>query len=140
MFEAMVRGEWLRDAAGAEDIERATRDEFPRDFNRLVAELEQGGHVTGGTLSLLKTQWWARLCSLTHTGLHQIRARLTPAGIGYKYTDAEVIDALRWANTVMLGTVAAFAEITSNPSLMKEVQDWVSSNPGWERNPQSGTE
>ena len=40
-FEAYVRGMWLMHAATDDDIDRAGRDQFPNDFNRIVAEIDE---------------------------------------------------------------------------------------------------
>ena len=90
LFEAYGRGMWLMYAATDDDIDRAGRDRFPNDFNRIVAEIDEKIPLSS-PFSALKNESWKKLCSFTHTGFQQIGARLTPQGIGYAYKESEIL-------------------------------------------------
>lgn len=129
-FEAYVRGEWLMHAATDADIERAGRDEFPNDFfGRIVRDLEQPGLLKkargGPALSNIKGEPWQRLCSLTHTGFHQIGARITPEGIGCEFPESEITDALGISDLVALMSMGAFAGLAKKPDLEEHIRDLV---------------
>ena len=119
LFEAYVRGMWLMHAATKDDLDRAGRDKFPNDFNRLVNELDEK-FPSLRPFSAVKKQSWKRLCSFTHTGYQQIGARLTPQGLGYDYQDSEILQALEWADMFRLLAVGAFATLTANEPLARE--------------------
>ena len=106
-------------AATNEDIDRAGRDQFPR-CSDIVTGLEKSHHFSSRPFSAMKNQMWRRLCSLTHTGSHQILARLTPKGLGYNYQDSEILEALHWADMLPLLVVVAFADLTANEPLARE--------------------
>jgi hypothetical protein len=119
-FEAQVRGMWLMQAATEDDVDRAGRDQFPRDFfGQIVADLEKPGRLKQRTFSFLKGEAWSHLCSLTHTGYQQIGARLTSAGLGYNYTDAEILGALGSADALGLAALVSFARLTNDEALEK---------------------
>ena len=117
LFESYLRGMWLMHAATDAELDAAGRDEFPRDINRLTRALEAAGasHFTD-----LKEQWWERLCSLTHTGYQQIRARLTSEGLGFDYDNDEIVQALGWADGIGILAVVAFAGMAEDESLALE--------------------
>ena len=119
LFEAYVRGMWLMHAATNDDIDRAGRDQFPNDFNRIVAELDEK-FPSSRPFSAVKNQTWKRLCSFTHTGYQQIGARFTPKGLGYAYQESEILYALHWADMLTLLVVVAFANLTENELLARE--------------------
>ena len=123
LFEAFVRGLWLLHAASDDEVDRAGRDQFQRDFGKMIAELEKPGRLPVGMLSGLKGRTWSRLCSFTHTGYQQIGARLTTEGLGYDYQDSEILEALRWADMIALWSVAAFANLADNQPLVRAVLD-----------------
>lgn len=116
LLEAYVRGLWLRLAATDDQVDDAGQDRFPNDFGRLIADVEGTGTVPAGGLGVLKANW-KRLCSLTHTGYQQLGARLTSEGLGYDYTDSEIVEALVWADWIALMAVVAFATVAENEHL-----------------------
>ena len=122
LFEAYVRGMWLMHAATKDDIDRAGRDQFPNDFNRIVAEIDEK-FPSLRSFTAVKNQSWSRWCSFTHTGYQQIGARLTPQGLGYGYQDSEILQALEWADMLRLLAVGAFATLNENEPLAREVLD-----------------
>ena len=120
MYEAYIRGMWLRYVATDEDIDRAGRDKFPPNFD-IVTALEQSPHFPSKPFSDVKDQSWKRLCSYTHTGYQQIGARLTPQGLGCNYQCSEILEALRWADMIALAAVASVAIEAKNDPLAQEV-------------------
>ena len=128
MYESYVRGMWLMYAATDEDIDRAGRDQFPRNSD-IVTALEKSPHFSSQPFSDLKNQSWKRLCSYTHTGYQQMGARLTPQGLGYDYQDSEIRAALLGADTIALAVVWAFAIVTENEPLAREVLRQIKSVP-----------
>jgi hypothetical protein len=125
MLEAFVRGMWLAYAATDAEVDRAGEDHFPNNVDKLIGDLKKAEQVPHEELAVLKSQWWKRLCSYTHTGYQQIGARLTMGGIGYDYSDAEMVEPLMWADWVALLITSAFAKVAENRSLDQALNDLV---------------
>lgn len=124
LLEAYVRGLWLMHGASDDDVDNAGKDMFPRDFQKLLSDLEVSGYLAADGVAGLKAEWWKRLCSFTHTGYQQIGARLTPDGLGYGYTLIEVDQALQWADAIALLVVVSFASVMRNDAVAVEVWDY----------------
>jgi hypothetical protein len=125
LFEAYVRGLWLLHSATPDDVDRAGNDKFPRDFDKMIADLDASGQFA---FSQLKVEWWSRMCSFTHTGYQQIGARLTPEGLGDGYERSEIDSALQWADAMTLMCVVAFANVVNNQPLASEVWEYFRSH------------
>jgi hypothetical protein len=124
LFEAYVRGLWLKLAASDKQVDDAGRDQFP-EFGLMIGGIEATGQVPQGGLSAIKAGSWKRLCSLTHTGYQQIRARLTPEGLGYAYTDGEIMEALIWADWIVLHAVVAFGNTAGDESVARAAAERI---------------
>ncbi len=117
MLDAYVRGLWLIYAATDDDVDNAWRDVIPNDINRLLGDLAKAEQSPHKELAVLKSQWWKRLCSFTHTGYHQIAMRLTAEGLGYDYSDEEIVKALAWADLLVTWILNGFARVAENEAL-----------------------
>jgi hypothetical protein len=126
LFEAYVRGLWLRFAATDHQVDDAEHDRFPNDFGQLVSAVESTGHVPPGFLAGLKTTLRSWLCR-PHTGYQQTGAPLTIDGLGYGNTDDEIVEALNWADGIALMTVVAFAQMAKDESLRRDAEQRLKS-------------
>jgi hypothetical protein len=123
LFESWIRGVWLKRAATDAQLDAAGRDVFP-SFAKIVEDIEKKEAFGGGPiLSGIKQRTWSRLCSYTHTGYQQIGARLTSEGPAYGYTDAEILDALRWAESIGLMVAMLLAGLADNNEVLSELAE-----------------
>ena len=102
MFEAIVRGVWLRYSATDNQVDRAAEGEFPPPDK--MARISPGAKNRNDAppLKELKDIWWAQMCGYTHGGTEQILARLDSSGIRANCRCNEVIAALRWSDMIQL--------------------------------------
>jgi hypothetical protein len=127
LFEAYLRGMWLLHAATDAEVDAAGRDDFPRNINKILDGVTQTGvpHLAG-----IKSIWWDRLCSLTHTGFRQIGARLTSTGLAQNYREEEIAQALGWADGIGLQTVAALSLLAGDEARARLAQERMRSIAG----------
>jgi hypothetical protein len=115
-FEAYVRGIWLAQCAGDNEVDRAGHDDFPV-INSMIASLEKPGLLDSALLSTLKRDAWKPLNSLTHTGYQQIGPRLNKDGIGSYFDDDQIRVALNWAEALTILCAVAFAGLAKDDEL-----------------------
>ena len=95
IFETFVRAVWLKDCATEEDLAAFERDERGRNFDLILAKIEELDAFKSGTLSDLKKQAWSAMNSYTHGGIHQVARRVKGNAIDPNYEDGEIIEVLR---------------------------------------------
>lgn len=95
IFETFVRAVWLKDCATDEELAAFERDERGRNFDLLLARIEELDDFKSGTLSDLKKQAWSAMNSYTHGGIHQVARRVKGNAIDPNYEDGEIIEVLR---------------------------------------------
>ena len=119
LFEAVVRGVWLRYTATEHDVEKAAKGRFPK-LERMTSESpESTSQGDPPPLQVLKDRWWKRLCGYAHGGPEQILARLDHTGVRATYLDEEVLAALRWSDMVQLFAGIQMAEAAENAALVQ---------------------
>ena len=119
-FEAYVRGAWLGTVATEADVERADRDKFP-SFEVMVNALEDGDALPKNSVTKVKNDSWKVLNSLTHTGEAQRNNRLTVEGLGHRYSDQQIHQALHSANSIAYFVTLEFARLGENVELRDSV-------------------
>jgi hypothetical protein len=95
IFETFVRAVWLKDCASDEELAAFERDERGRNFDLILAKIEELDAFKSGTLSDLKKQAWSAMNSYTHGGIHQVARRVKGNAIDPNYLDGEIIEVLR---------------------------------------------
>ena len=75
MFEAVVRGVWLRYSATEKEITKAVQGKFPCFGTMTKNSPPSKDRNDDPPLKSLKDRWWKRLCDYTHPGSEQILAR-----------------------------------------------------------------
>ncbi len=118
LFEAVVRGVWLRYAATEDEVDKAARGRFPRLERMTTESPESTNQDDPPPLQILKDRWWKRLCGYTHGGPEQILARLDHTGIRATYLDDEILAALRWSDMVQLFAGIQMADAAGNTPLV----------------------
>ena len=114
MFEAIIRGVWLKYHATDEEVDKAATGKFPTSSK-----------MAGNSppLEALKENWWNRLCDYTHGGSEQILARLDNTGLSADYRSDEVVLALHWSNHIQLYSGVEMALAACDESLAKAFLD-----------------
>ena len=121
MFEAIVRGVWLRYSATDKEIDKAAAGRFPLLEEMARNSLRLNDKTNTPPLKDIKEMWWKRFCDYTHGGLEQIRARLDNSGLRANYDSANVMTALRWSDMAHLYSGVEVAVAASNESLAREL-------------------
>ena len=120
MFEAIVRGVWLRYSATNKEVDKAAAGRFPDTEEMASNSLQLNDKKNTPPLKDIKDIWWNRFCGYTHGGLEQIRARLDNTGLQANYCSAEVMAALRWSDMAQLYSGVEVAVAACNESLARE--------------------
>lgn len=120
MFEAIVRGVWIRYSATDKEVEKATDGKFPHTEIMVNNSPRWEDQNSTPPLNEIKEIWWKRFCDYTHGGSGQIRARLSNSGLQANYNNADVIAALRWSDMTQLYSGVEIADAACNVSLAKE--------------------
>lgn len=68
LFEAYLRGLWLKHCASEEKAYSIFRGEEPPKTNIMISEIESTKGFRCETLSLVKKENWKAMCDFTHTG------------------------------------------------------------------------
>ena len=117
IFEAYVRGVWLKWCATDKEVERFKSGKLDKEFGELVQEIEKLDGFDEGVLSDIKIKTWKTLNSFTHSGYAQVVRRNTESTIEPNYTDAEKIELLNFAMSIGLFTGMAIAYISGRNEL-----------------------
>lgn len=123
MFEAVIRGVWLRYTATNIQLDQAARGKFP-NANRMVGGSSRPSDQSGPPpLSALKDIWWRQFCGYTHGGTEQIFARLSSSGLRVDYQRDDVIGALRWSDQIQLYSGVEMMDAVGDVALAREFFD-----------------
>ena len=120
MFEAIVRGVWLRYSATNKEVDKTAAGRFLTLEEMARNSLRLNDKKDTPPLKDIKEIWWNRLCGYTHGGLEQIRSRLDNTGLQANYCSAEAMAALRWSDMAQLYSGVEVADAACNESLARE--------------------
>ena len=109
LFEAFVRGVWLRHCATDEQIDLYVGDRLNLKFWQLLEVVEQVDGFRDGVLSGLKQNAWRAMNSYTHGGIQQAGRRTSGAYIEPDFAPAEIVEVIKLAGSFCL---LAFQQIT----------------------------
>lgn len=122
-FEAYVRGEWLSRCASDLIVESFLRGKEPPKIDCLLAELELIDSFNERVLSQAKQRSWKAMCAFTHTGGLHVQRWNTEDGIEANYSRDEILEALRFAETIASLAVIAVARIANDNELAMRTLD-----------------
>ena len=120
MFEAIIRGVWLRYSATNNQLDQAAEGKFPRVDRMVPRSLNVSDQNEASPLRALKDSWWKRLCGYTHGGTEQLFARLSSSGLGDHYQCDEVLGALRWSDMIQLYSGMEILDAVGDEALARE--------------------
>lgn len=102
LFEAFVRGVWLRRCATEVEIDRYSSDRPTKGFNKLIAEVEELEAFQDSMLSGLKANAWKAMNSYTHGGIQQAGRRLNASCIEPNYSDEAIVEVIKLSGSFAL--------------------------------------
>jgi hypothetical protein len=109
IFEAYVRGVWLKNCATEVQLQHFVEDKTIY-FEKILTEIELLDGFRNGALSALKKDAWAAMNSYTHGGVQQAARRLNGNFIEPNYTEAEITNVLRIADAF---SILAFQQVAA---------------------------
>jgi sarcosine oxidase delta subunit len=127
-FEAYLRGAWLHQCADERELELFKRDKLELKLVTLIEALEKKPSFACGTLLRAKKAGWSKMCDFTHTGIQQAIRRNKSDSIEPAYDQAELIEALGFADAMSAMCAIEIANIASNDRLAIEVLERIKSD------------
>lgn len=122
IFESYVRGVWFMNCATKNDIETFQRDIFQGTFKDKLEDIERVDGVVHGGLLNVKSAAWGALNSYTHGGFLPVSRRFSGDEIKGNYSQDEISDIERIANSFAVLAVFQIAKLGSNGELMKTAE------------------
>lgn len=122
-FEAYVRGEWLSFCASDSLIQGFLKGKEPPKIDCLLSELELIESFNEKILSKIKQSSWKTMCAYTHTGGIHIQRWNTQDGIEPNYSRDEIIEVLRFSETVGSLAVVGVAQLKDDDQLATRILD-----------------
>lgn len=116
-FETYVRGEWLLQCASDLMIDAFLRGKEPPRIYCLLTDLEMTESFNEKLLSQIKSQTWKSMCAYTHTGGLHVQRWNTEDGIEPNYSREEVLEVLKFAETIASLAVISVAQLARNDGL-----------------------
>ncbi|PHQ25703.1 hypothetical protein CLH62_08845 [Marinobacter guineae] len=102
VFEAFVRGVWLRHCATDSEILKYQSDKLNLNFGHLVTAVEAVPGFGDGVLSGLKANSWSAMNSYTHGGALQSGRRFSGNSVEPNYEAEEIEEVIRLSGTFAL--------------------------------------
>ncbi|MDD2546729.1 MAG: hypothetical protein PHI55_10680 [Burkholderiaceae bacterium] len=122
-FEAYVRGEWLLQCASDLIVEAFLRGKEPPKIDCLLADLEMLDSFNENMLSQIKRNTWKSMCAYTHTGGLHVQRWNTEDGIEANYSRDEVLEVLKFAETIASLAVIGAARLAGKDELAVRTLD-----------------
>ena len=129
-FEAYLRAAWLHQCASSGQLDQFKRGKLELAPGAIISELEQKPSFQFGVLSKAKRASWSKMCDFTHTGAQQAIRRNKTESIEPDYDDAELIDALAFADAIGQMCVIELAHLAGDTYLAEAVLDRIRTGTG----------
>lgn len=124
IFESYARGVWFMKCATDLDVKNFQRDKFKAGyFEERLKEIKVVDEVASGGLLDIKQKAWNAWNSYTHGGFLPVGRRFKDSEVVSNYSQAEIDDIARVANTFAVLAVFQIAELGSNDSLTKKAEE-----------------
>lgn len=120
-FEAYVRGEWLALCATDAQVRKFLKGREPPKIDVLLSALERTDAFKEGVLTLIKKRTWTALCAYTHTGGLHVQYWNTSDGIEPNYPIEEILNVLRFADTVATLSVLGVVSLMNDEQLAEKL-------------------
>ena len=116
-FEAYVRGEWLSLCASDSEVKRFLLGKEPPKLDELLAKVEATDSFNEQVLSQIKRRSWKAMCGYTHTGGLHVQRWNTEDGVESNYSREEILEVMRFAETIASLTVIGVARLANDDEL-----------------------
>ena len=115
-FETFVRGTWLLHCATDQQVEAFAKDLLPLNMASMVQDLDEAVFIGSQKLQPVYADFWARMCSFTHSGGLQIQRWNTDTSIEPNYDEAELVEAVDFATAIAIQAgIAIASQMTDRP-------------------------
>lgn len=114
VFEACVRGFWIRYCASSRELDRVLKDRNIGQFEDLLVSIEGVEGFGVGVLMGIKKRSWKHMNSFTHTGMLQISRRFSTDFIEPNYSDDEKIDVINFCSAIGCVVAIAICEVAKD--------------------------
>ena len=128
-FEAYLRGAWLHQCADVDSLDRFKSGKLELKPGPVIADLEAEPSFECGTLLKAKKAGWTKMCDFTHTGIQQAIRRNKRESIEPDYSEAELVEALGFADAIGAMCAIEIAHLANNVALAQEVFEKVAELP-----------
>lgn len=105
LFEAYIRGVWLKRCTTDEDFKKYINDNLHKRVATMIEEIEKIPGFQDGRLSEIKRSIWNPSNSYVHTGYFPVSRRIENGFIGHNYEEQEIIEILSFS--YIIGILAA---------------------------------
>jgi hypothetical protein len=126
--EAYIRGIWLHRRADENELEKFVKGDVPM-YAHLLDAVERLESHQDKVFSTIKQQSWAAMNAYTHTGFHQIVRRQKEASIEPSYDEAEIIQAVKFANWIGCLAAIAICDLCNNADVANTILERIKSAP-----------
>ncbi len=126
-FEAYVRGVWIFKCAKDTQIEKFANARVG-SIRQLVEEIEKLEGFQDGVLSKMIHGKWDILNDFTHTGFQQVVRRQKELSIEPNYDDAEIIDAVNFADAIGCLSAIAICGMANNLEISAKILEKLRRN------------
>ena len=116
-FEAYLRGAWLHQCADDACLESFAKGKLRPMPAAMIEDLERLPSFEGGVLLKAHQASWSKMCDFTHTGVQQTIRRNTQESIESNYDEAELIEALGFADAIGVMCGLEIAHLAGNIDL-----------------------
>jgi len=123
LFEACVRGVWLRRCATDQELSEYNSDTLDKKFYLILEQVEEVDGFGCSVLGKVKEKHWKAMNSYTHTGSRQLNRRLAGDSLGPNYQDNEILEVLGFASTMCLFAAQQIALLSGDLSLANEMTE-----------------
>ena len=121
IYEAFVRGAWLRLCATEEQMQKMIDDKFSPSLPSLVSAIKKKDKNLGHILDEIRKRHGHMFNSLTHTGFAQIARRNTQEYIEPNYDENEIGRIIEFADGLAILAALHIAIIADNSDLAVEL-------------------
>lgn len=111
VFDAYLRGEWVRRVAGDDQLERFRTGKFEPAPDRILKALRTSHPEIGNALEKTKRKNWPALSGFTHGGFAQMAWQLKEGSVGPNFSDEFWLSALDFADSFARAAAISLAEI-----------------------------
>lgn len=126
IFEAYVRGVWLKNCASEVQLQHFV-DDKQITFEKILADIEFLEGFRNSALTVLKKNAWGAMNSYTQGGVQQAARRLNDNFVEPNYSQTEIINVLRIADVFSILAFQQIAAEAGRHDLAEEAESKLSS-------------